>query len=150
MTAIHNEADFKRAIDDLTLVQQRQVAALLVERVLPLHNDERIQRAVRLAQSPDISDEELQDAYKAVKSASVESLTRCGADGNWRDQAGHFVANAALACVSSGSTAKKNLAWEAAMSSRMASTCENIAAGNSGGDTDQAYQYQILSQFLAG
>jgi hypothetical protein len=150
MTAIHNETDFKRAIDGLSLAQQRQVGALLVERVLQFYNDERIQRAVRLAKTPDISDEELQDAYRAAKSASVESFARCGADGNWRDQAGHFVANAALACVSSGGAAKKNLAWEAATSSRMACTCENIAAGNSDGGTEQAHQYQILSQFLAG
>lgn len=149
MLSITDEKTFKQALSNLDIHQQRVVGALFVERVLNLFNDERIKRAVKIAQNVSISEDELHSAYKAVRSASIESYTRCGADGDWKEQAGHFVANAAAACVIPVEQIRKNNpAWEAAMNSRMARNCEIIASEEISNEEDQ-HQYRVLSEFLA-
>ena len=78
----------------------------------------------------------------------VESYTRCGADGDWNDQAGYFVARAAAACLSPVEKGKPGgPAWQAAMSSRMARTSAAIVAGN--GTVDETeQQYRMLTDYL--
>ncbi len=148
MLSITDEKTFKQALSNLDIHQQRVVGALFVERVLDLFNDERVKRAIKIAQNASVSEDELQSTYKAARSASIESFTRCGADGDWKEQAGHFVANAAAACViPTEQIRKNNPAWEAAMNSRMARNCEIIANEETSNDEDQ-HQYRVLSEFL--
>ena len=47
MTDISNEADFKRELESLDDLQQRQVAALFVNHVLSLSEDKRLERVVK-------------------------------------------------------------------------------------------------------
>lgn len=148
MLPIADEASFKQTLSTLTLQQQRVVGAMFVESVLKLFDDERIKRALKTAQNTNASEEELQIAYKSARSASIESFTRCGADGDWREQAKHFVANAAAACVIPKEQLRKNNpAWEAAMNCRMARNCETIANEETSNEEDH-HQYRVLSDFL--
>lgn len=146
MSTISNDTEFRAALDKLAIPQQRAVAAMFVENVLALYDDERVKRAVKLAENPEATEDELQMIYKAAKAASVESYTRCGADGDWRDQAGHFVAKAAATCVMPST--KESLAWDVAMHCRMARTCENIAHGDSSETGENEAQYRLLVEFV--
>jgi hypothetical protein len=148
MLPITDEKTFKQALSNLAISQQRMIGALFVESVLQLFDDDRVKRALKVAQNLNASEDELQNVYKSARSASIESFTRCGADGDWKEQAGHFVANAAAACViPSEQIHKNNPAWEAAMNSRMARSCEAIANGETSNEEDQ-HQYRVLSEFL--
>ena len=144
--AISNDSEFKTGLKALSVAQQRQVAARLVESVLSLCKDPRVSGAVMAAKRPDISDPELAAVFAAAKSASVESFTQCGREGDWAAQAGHFVAEAAMACVKAAE-ADDNLAWDAAMSARMARTCEAIAGGSGTENREAQAQYRILTEF---
>jgi hypothetical protein len=77
----------------------------------------------------------------------VESFTQCGKSTDWADQAGHFVAKATVACVRPAAEGE-NLAWEAAMASRMARTCETVATGEGTENSEAQEQYRILGAFL--
>jgi len=145
--AISNDSEFKAALNGLSAAQQRQVAARFVENVLPLCKDIRVSGAVTAARRRDITDAELAALFQAAKSASVESFTQCGKEADWLAQAGHFVAEAAMSCVKPAD-ATDNLAWAAGMSSRMARTCETIAAGAGTGNREAEAQYRLLTEFL--
>ena len=144
--AIANDKDFKAALNGLDPARQRQAAARFVESVLALADDVRIAGAVNAAKRPDITDVELAAMYQAVKSASVESYTQCGRETDWADQAGHFVAKAALNCVR---PATENLAWDAAMAARMARTCAAINSGEGSESREAEAQYRILDALLS-
>jgi hypothetical protein len=133
--AISNDSEFKAGLNALSVAQQRQVAARLVESVLPRCQDARVKSAVAAA------------PFQAAKSASVESFTQGGREGDWAPQAGHFVAEAAMACVKAAEP-DDNLAWDVPMSARMARTCETIAAGTGTENREAAAQHQILTEFL--
>ena len=143
-----NDKEFKAELGALPIAHQRHVAALFVQRVLPLSNDFRIKAALELAQRANVSDEELAAAYQSANTARVESFTQCGKETNWDAQAGHFVAQAAVACVRPASEEGENLAWVAAMSARMARTCETVATGEGTENTEAQEQYRILRAFL--
>jgi hypothetical protein len=145
--AISNDTEFKTALNKLTVAQQRQAASRFVENVLPLCKDARVKGAVTAARRQDITDAELTALFQATKSASVESFTQCGREADWLAQAGHFVAEAAMACVKAVE-AGDNLAWNAGMSARMARTCEAIAGGAGTENSEAAAQYRILAEFL--
>jgi hypothetical protein len=148
MIQISNDAEFKQTLQGLEQAQQRVVAAMFVEHVLPLSTDERIARVTRVAADKNASAGELLDALRTAKAATMDSHTRCGSEGNWTEQAGYFVSRAAMAALTpceqctSGSPA-----WQAAMSSRMAQTSmlidseDAIPVGNE-------WQYDILSNYL--
>jgi hypothetical protein len=148
MSQISNDAEFKQTLQGLEQAQQRVVAAMFVEHVLPLSTDERIARVTRVAADKNASAGELLDALRTAKAATMDSHTRCGSEGNWTEQAGYFVSRAAMAALTpceqctSGSPA-----WQAAMSSRMAQTSmlidseDAIPVGNE-------WQYDILSNYL--
>lgn len=142
-----NDKDFKAELGALPVAHQRHVAARFVQRVFPLSNDARLKSAIELAQRADVSDAELASAYQSANSARVDSFTRCGKETDWTAQAGHFVAKAAVACVRPASEGE-NLAWEAAMSARMARTCETVATGEGTENSEAQEQYRILGAFL--
>ena len=99
MSTISNDQEFRAALDTLSTDRQRAVGALFVENVLQLSDDRRIGQAIAAARDSALSEEDLNAARRSAKAASLEAHTRCGADGEWSDQAGYFVARAAEACV---------------------------------------------------
>lgn len=142
-----NDRDFKTKLGRLPITHQRHVAALFVQRVLPLSNDVRLKAILDLALRADVSDVELSGAYQAANTARVESYTQCGKVTDWTAQAGHFVAKAAVSCVRPAAEGD-NLAWESAMSARMARTCESVAVGEGTENNEAQEQYRILGDFL--
>ncbi|MDO9226004.1 MAG: hypothetical protein Q8M09_12700 [Pseudomonadota bacterium] len=142
-----NDKEFKAELGALPIAHQRHVAAQFVQRVFPLSNDARLKAAIELAQRADVSDAELASAYQSANTARVESFTRCGKETDWTAQTGHFVAKAAVACVRPASEGE-NLAWESAMSARMARTCETVATGAGTENSEAQEQYRILGAFL--
>ena len=142
-----NDKDFKAELGALPIAHQRHVAARFVERVLPLASDVRLKTILDLAQRADVADVEMAGAYQTANTVRVESFTQCGKVTDWTAQAGHFVAKAAVACVRPAS-AGENLAWEAAMSARMARTCETVATGEGTENSEAQEQYRILGAFL--
>jgi len=148
MSQITNDREFKQVLQDLNDKQQRIVAALFIKHVLPLSDDIRLIHITKVASDSDASKGELKDALKSAKAATMDSHTRCGSEGNWTDQAGYFVARAAVAAVTPEAQSKAGgPAWQAAMSSRMAQTSmlidsdDETPAGNE-------WQYDILSSYL--
>jgi hypothetical protein len=142
---INNDRDFNAALSKLPRAGQRQVGARFAESVLALSQDVRVKNAIDAAKRTDISDDELDAAYKAAKKASVDSFTQCGKECDWISQAGHFVAQSALACLEPGG----NPAWDAAMHARMARTSESIATGIGTDNAEAAAQYRILEKYVA-
>ncbi|MBK6742880.1 MAG: hypothetical protein IPG66_07835 [Hydrogenophilales bacterium] len=145
--AITNDKEFKAKLGELSATQQRQVAARFVQRVFGLSNDVRVKAALEVAMRPEISDAELTVVTAAANTARVESFTQCGKETDWGAQAGHFVAKAAVACVSAA-TPGTNLAWDAAMQARMAKTCETVATGEGTENREAEEQYRILEDFM--
>lgn len=143
--AISNDKEFKAKLGDLSLSQQRQVAARFVRRVFGLSNDVRVKTAMEVAMRPENSDAELTMVCAAANSARVESFTQCGKETDWNAQAGHFVAKAAVACVGAASPM---LAWDAAMQARMARICETVATGEGTQNREAEEQYRVLEDFL--
>ena len=145
--AISNDKEFKSALAGLSPAQQRQVAARFVQAVFPLSGDARIKAALEAAGRVGISDAELALAAQAANTARVESFTQCGKETDWTAQAGHFVAKAAVACVKPAE-AGSNLAWDAAMQSRLARTFQTVADGAGTDNREAEAQYRILEAFL--
>lgn len=142
---INNDTQFRQALDGLDLHQQRVMAACFTENVLPLTDDERPGRVV----STIIEGREIEGVFKVAKAASLEAHARCGAEGDWNDQAGYFVARAAQAAVEPQvRTGGKNPAWKAAMQARMARTCLASEAGEDSHDRETVAQYNILNDYL--
>ena len=150
MSDINNDADFRRVLEGLGDVQQRQVAALFVKHVLFLSGDKRLDRVIKTAADADSTGEELAAALKAAHAATFESHARCGAEGHWSDQAGYFVARAAVAATTSPEHSRAGgPAWQAAMSARMAYTSMLIDdVSNQSAHTECEWQYQSLSDYL--
>ncbi len=88
--ATTNDKEFRVKLETLSVSQQRQVAALFVQRVLGLSNDVRIKAALDMAMRADISDAELAVVSQAANTARVESYAQCGRDSDWNTQAGLF------------------------------------------------------------
>ena len=123
MIEISNDTDFRDALGSLDALQQRQVAAIFVQHVLPLSSDKRLERVVKTAADAGATEEELTGALKTAHAATFDSHARCGAEGHWSDQAGYFTARAAVAATTPVAQARAGgPAWQAAMSARMAYT----------------------------
>ncbi|OOZ44225.1 hypothetical protein [Solemya velum gill symbiont] len=150
MNQITSDEEFRKALQDLNETQQGVIAAKFVEHVLSLSTDERVGRVVKVAADESASQDELAAALKSAKAAAIESYTRCGSEGDWTEQAGYFVARAAVAAVTPQAQAKKNPVWSAAMSSRMARTSMLIDDEQSAGKThsENEWQYDTLSEYL--
>lgn len=148
MSQITNDTEFKQALQELDDTQQRVVGALFVKHVLPLSNDIRLIHVAKLAADSEASKQELSDALKSAKAATVDSHTRCGSEGNWTEQAGYFVARAAVAAVTPMSQSKAGgPAWQAAMSCRMAQTSALIDSEDAT-PAGNEWQYDILSSYM--
>lgn len=143
--AIDNDGNFKSALNKLSRAGQRQVGARFAESVLVLSKDVRVKNAINTAKRNDITEDELATAFQSAKKASVDSFTQCGKECDWNSQAGHFVAQSALACLDPGASP----AWDAAMHARMARTSESIATGIGTDNAETSAQYRILDKFLA-
>ena len=149
MVEINNDAVFKNALMGLDPVDARIVGAHFVENVAPLADDQRLRRLVEVASTPEATQDELAASLKLAKTIMVDSYTRCGADGDWNEQAGYFVARAAAACLSPVEKGKPGgPAWQAAMSSRMARTSASIVSGDDTADETEQ-QYRMLDDFLS-
>jgi hypothetical protein len=143
MSAISNERVFRAQLEKLDAVRQREVGAKFVNHVLDLSKDERIQRVLAVAANTKAGKDELNVAAATSRQASVEGSTRCGAEGDWSDQASYFVARAAAALL-----AAKPSALQAAMNSRMARTSASIHDEVDGGHDETAVQYRLLTEYL--
>jgi len=151
MSDISNDADFRRVLQGLGSLQQRQVAARFVEHVLPLSGDDRLDRVIKTVADKDASEDELASALKSAKAATFDSHARCGAEGHWSEQAGYFVARAAVAASTPPAQSRVGgPAWQAAMSARMAHTSMLIDDDSSQqtAHTECEWQYQSLSDYL--
>ena len=150
MKTIGDDTEFKQALQNLDHTQQRIVAALFVEHVLAMSNDDRLSRIVSIAKNNSASADELAIALKSARAATFDSHTRCGAEGNWTEQAGYFVARAMVAAVTPQAQSKAGgQAWQAAMSCRMAQTSMLIDHDDtSANNTSNEWQYQILTDYL--
>lgn len=151
MSQINNDAEFKQALQALDATQQRIIAAMFVEHVLPLSNDERINHVVNVATNSDVADGEISRALKSAKAATFDSHTRCGSEGDWTEQAGYFVARAAVAALTPAAQSRSGgSAWQAAMSCRMAQT--SILIDNNANEvpehSENEWQYNTLSNYL--
>ena len=149
MTDITNEAEFREALKEMSLTNQREVGASFVEHVASLADDERIGFAIRVASNMDAAEDELTAAHKAAKSAAIDCYTRCGSDADWAEQAGYFVARAASAIVApEKDMGRDGPAWTAAVNSRMARTCSNIDTNPEAESQETGQQYRILEDYL--
>jgi hypothetical protein len=147
--SISNDNEFRKALDDLGLEQQRVVGSLFVNSVLELSDDPRVAQSLQAATDTEIGDAALSLARRTIKAASLDAHARCGADGEWTDQAGYFVARAAEACLEpEGRSGGKGPAWKAAMSARMARTCLAADGEEDSHDAESQAQYQILTSYL--
>ena len=149
MKQIESESDFKQIIAELDDSTQRQLAALFTAHVMTLSDDKRIASGVAIAGDPDASATELNTSFKAVKTATIESHTRCGAEGDWTAQAAYFVARACEAALMPEVFKQSGRAVQAATSARMARTARSIDSSESGDTTEREAQYQILNEFLS-
>jgi hypothetical protein len=144
---IKDDKEFKSRLSALPVADQRLLAMQFVLRVFPLSNDMRLKNAIETSQRKGVTEAELASAFQIANTARVESFTRCGRETDWTAQAGHFVAKAAVACVRPADEGD-NLAWDAAMSARMARTCETVATGEGTGNNEAEEQYRILEAFI--
>ncbi len=149
MTAIDNDTEFKKVIEGLGYAQQRGLAAQFIANVLSLSNDGRILRVLDVASDATATTGELSAALKSARAATFDSHARCGAEGDWREQAGYFVARAAAAAVTPEDQSKAGgPAWQAAVSCRMARTSIMIDADSVATGDESEQQHRILSELL--
>jgi len=149
MSRFADDNQFRQALDQLDLPHQREVAALLVEGQLPMSGDPRLARALAVARDRNADGAALKAALKSAREAALDSHARCGADGDWQEQAGYFVARAAVACLGEPVlTHGKGPAWQAAVSCRMASACVEAVGDESLTGAEIERQYQAVSNYL--
>lgn len=149
MSEISNDTQMRETLDGLEPGRQRAIAALFVQNVLSLSNDVRVERALKAAAEAEHGEPDLNAAFRAAKAAALEAHARCGADGEWNDQAGYFVARAAEAAVAPKvRTHGKGPAWQAALSCRMARTAQASESEDAAPDSEITAQYRILNDFL--
>lgn len=149
-TQITNDQQLREALNNLTQNKQRELGGLFVSNVSHLSSDTRIARALEAAGNADISQQELEEAYKSAKAFATQSYTACGRDADWAAQAEHFVAAAAAACLAPDeqSGTKSNNAWKAAMQARMAKNCEMILKDEGETANEAVKQYQLAEKYL--
>jgi hypothetical protein len=148
MTEITNDREVRAALDRLDAGQQRLVATGFVKSVLHLCTDERIARVLEVAGDPEASESALAEALKTAKATTFDCHTRCGSEGDWLEQAGYFVARAAVAALTPLGQMPGGVAWPAAMSARMAQTSKSIVTGENAAGQDSENQYRLLAGFL--
>jgi hypothetical protein len=149
MPSINNDDEFRQALLDLDPVQQRLAAARFVEHLLPLATDERVARVLRVAADPQASADALAGALKTARSAALDTHTRCGSEGDWREQAGYLVCRAATAALTPAEQARGGSpAWQAALGCRMARTSMTISdeSASETSESEREWQYRALEK----
>ena len=153
---IHNDQEFKQALSELSVADQRILAAKFVGSVTHLNPDPVIERALKVVQETpqakiSLANSEFDEVYKSIKSLSVKTYTACGGDADWLAQAAHFVATATKACLTPLEQLgnKNNLAWKCAMQTRMAKNCEMMETDSKTIDNEAQKQYAITNDFLS-
>jgi hypothetical protein len=148
MPTISNDQDLQDALNQLNGVRQRIMGAKFSKSVIHLCQDARVRRALDVAQNPDASDAELQDALKAAKGYAAKTYTACGRDTDWLAQADHFVAAAATAALTPAAQLpeRSNPAWKAAFQARMAKNCEMMEVEEGETETEAERQYRIAGE----
>lgn len=149
MTQIDNEIDFRLAVSGLDDDAQRQLAAQFAAHVLALSNDKDIARGIAVADDATASASELDASFNIVKAATIESHTRCGAEGDWTAQAAYFVARACEAALMPEVFKKSGRALQAATAARMARTAHSIDSEEDNDAAERQAQYRILNKFLS-
>ena len=147
MKEITDDTEFRHTLGSLDHARQRLLAARFIQNVLSLADDERLGSLVKTAGNPNAPADELTTALHTAKAVTLDSYTHCGAECDWHDQARYFVARAAVAAVSPEGQMAGGPAWQAAMSSRMAQTCQSIDAAEDTAGEEQQRQYRMLSEF---
>ena len=151
MNEMCNDKEFRKTLESLDPAQQREVAVMFVEHVLDLCDDKRLDRVLKVAADAEATEEELAAALKTAHAVTFDSHARCGAEGHWSEQAGYFVARAAVAATTSPAHSRAGgPAWQAAMSARMAFTTSLIddETNHRSAHTECLWQYQALSGYL--
>ena len=151
MSEMCNDTEFRKTLESLDPLQQREVAVMFVRHVLHLSGDDRLKRVVAVAGDLEASDEELAAALKTAHAVTFDSHARCGAAGHWSEQAGYFVARAAVAAATPLDQSRPGgPAWQAAMSARMAHTTNLIDddSNTQSAHTECVWQYETLSDYL--
>lgn len=147
---IQNDKEFRTALDKLSVEQQRSLGALFVQSVKHLCDDQMIDRAIKAA--PEQDSLAMNEAFKQVKALATRTYTACGGDACWPEQAAHFVATAAKACLMPaeqiGSNA--NLAWRTAIQARLANNCEMIEKDSGEINSEAQKQYALTEEYLSG
>jgi len=92
---------------------------------------------------------EIQNTYKQVKTIATKTYTDCGSETDWNEQAEHFVASAAMACLTPENLISKgkSLVWKTAMQARMAKNCAMIEKDSGDVDNEALKQYKLAEQF---
>jgi len=149
MTAITNDKQLREKLDSLDLEQQRLLAAQFVRNVINLSADKTVEKVLVVAEDASSSEDEQFNAYKLVKTIATKSYTDCGSETDWQEQAEHFVASAAMACLTPESLLAKgkSLAWKTAMQARMAKNCQMIEQDSGDIDNEAQRQYQMAQDF---
>lgn len=152
MATISNDKELRDLLEKLSVEQQRLIGLRFAQSLAHLSRDERVDRAIETGLRTDVSESELDDAYRAAKAWSTKTYTDCGKDTDWLAQADHFVAAAVAAALTPDSMLpdnKTNRAWKAAMHARMANNCELVEGeGNAHLDEVQR-QYEIADDFTS-
>lgn len=151
MSEMCNDTEFRKTLESLDSLQQRKVAVMFVTHVLQLSDDKRLDRVIKIAGDSEATKEELAAALKTAHAVTFDSHARCGAEGHWSEQAGYFVARAAVAATTPVAHSRAGgPAWQAAMSARMAYTTSLIddVTNTRSAHTECLWQYQALSDYL--
>jgi hypothetical protein len=153
MGKIGTMKEFKQILENLSLDQQRVVAARFVANVLDLTQDERVQWAQKVAADPDATPDAIMSAYHSAWHAAMESSVHGDMEPiDWQKQTAYFVAKAcaeSLAPSHPGVTLR-HLASNVANHCRMARLCASIEHEGeqpSLSDAETALNKQIRTQF---
>ncbi len=129
MEKISSNEAFKKALSSLSLAKQRQVGARFISNVLDLTEGGCTKHAQLIAEKSDITAEELENAYHAVRSVYVATNPRSGfSELDYGKQAAHFVAEACMVCLAPvhGEYRTLHLAEKVAGYCHMARICSSI------------------------
>ena len=151
MDKITNDREMKLALERLDPLQLRLAGAAFVHGVMDLCHDEHLRRGLAVAQDAGASGEELKAALKPVSIATINSHARCGAEGDWQDQANYFIGRAIgclLGCQAPNRTRDKNPAWQVALACRMARLSGELHQENETPAQENHNQHSILTAFL--
>ncbi len=142
------DSEFRQALSALSRLQQRQIGAQFIERVLQQYPEATLSKLLAVAQQADVSELELAAAAKTAKALALDKHTRCGAEGDWQAQASYFLARATSELLATSKPSQLP-AWEAALNARLARTCALIDDTHHTLHGESDAQYQLLTDYLA-